>query len=186
MKYLKMFGLAALAAALMAFFAVGTASAATLEGEGSVMKNGDTISAESSHVVLHPPFGSITCAKSTVSGEITDAHHVTGKITTLSFSSCNATVTVLKPGTLTIGSGGLLTGSGQEVTVNYIGTHCIFSTNGTELGTVTNSSSTGGHAVLDIKATIPRTAGSSGAFCGSTAQWTGSYTVTKPAKLNVL
>jgi hypothetical protein len=186
MKYLKMFGLAALAAALMAFAAVGTASAATLEDAGGVMEVGDKISAESSHTVLHPPFGSITCAQSSVSGTITNAHGVSGSVDSLSFSSCNATVTVLKKGTLSIDGNGVLTGSGQEVTVNYLGTHCIFSTNSTKLGTVTSSSKTKGHAVLDIEATIPRTGGGSGAFCGSTAQWTGNYTVTNPATLNVL
>lgn len=186
MKYLKIFGLAALAAALMAFAAVGTASAATLEDAGGVMEVNDKIEAESSHTVLHPPIGTITCAKSTVSGKITEAHVVKGSVETLTFSSCNATVTVLKKGTLTINGSSVLTGSGQEVTIVFSGFHCIFETSGTKLGTVTNSSKTGGHAVLDIEATIPRSGGNSGAFCGSTAEWTGNYTVTNPSTLNVV
>jgi hypothetical protein len=36
-----------------------------------------------------------------------------------------------------------------------------------------------------ISATIPRTGGSSGIFCGSTAAWTGAYKVMSPATLNI-
>jgi len=190
MKYLKMFGLAALAAALMAFFAVGTASATIIENGAEKLKTGTSITAESEGTTeLHPPFGSINCSESHVGGKTTNEGgsgvNVNGEITALSFSKCNATVTVLKKGTLSIahssGSNGTLTGSGQEVTVSYLGTHCIFSTNNTKLGTVKGGTT----ATLDIEATIPRTGGSSGAFCGSTAQWTGSYSVTNPDTLLV-
>lgn len=182
MKYLKMFGLAALAAALMAFAAVGTASAATLDDANGTLGNGATITAESEGTtILHPAIGDIECEQSHVGGKITEAHVVTGEITALSWSKCNATVTVLKKGHLTVDGKGVLTGTGQEVTVEYLGFHCIFSTNGTKLGTVTS----GSPAKLDIEATIPRTGGESGAFCGSTAQWTGSYKVTSPSTLTV-
>ena len=194
MKYVKMFGLAALAAALMAFAAVGTASATTLDDAEGAMGVGDTIAAESEGTTeLHPPIGSIKCEESQVGGEITNAGgegvNVSGNITALSWSKCNATVTVLAKGTLSVSSSGsnngALSSTGAQVTVSYLGFHCIFTTNNTALGTVTGSANTGGNATLDIKATIPRTGGSSGAFCGSTAAWTGSYKVTTPGTLNI-
>ncbi|HET9396569.1 MAG TPA: hypothetical protein VFO36_10970 [Nitrospiraceae bacterium] len=203
MKYLKMLGLAAVAAAaLMAFVGAGTASATTLTApEGTQVPAGTLITAEAeTHVTLHPPFGSITCAKSHVEGKTSNAGSATetvkGNISTLSFGECNATVTVLKAGSLEIhtdpegqpaNGNGILTSSGAEVTVVYLGFHCIFSTNNTNIGTVTgytNANTTSKeHATFDISATIPRTGGSSGAFCGSTAQWTGAYTITTPKKL---
>ncbi len=191
MKHLKMFGLAALAAALMAFVAVGTASATIIENGGGKLATGALITAESEGTTeLHPPIGSINCKKSHVEGKTSNEGggtgvNVTGNIEALSFSECNATVTVLQKGTLSIawtsGSNGTLSGTGQQVTVVYLGFHCIFSTNNTKLGTVTGGTT----ATLDIEATIPRTGGSSGAFCGSTAQWTGSYSVSTPDTLNV-
>jgi hypothetical protein len=199
MKYIKMLGLAAVAAAaLMAFVGASTASAATLTSPAnSVVTVGTEIKAENEgKVILDPPFGAIECSVSTVAGKVTNAggktgeevtHTVSGSIETLTFSSCNATVTVLKKGTLEIhslGNGnGTLTSSGAEVTVQFFGTHCIFATNNTDLGTVTGSSTTGKTATLDISATIPRTGGSSGVFCGSTAAWTGAYEVTAPDPL---
>jgi len=191
MKYVKTFGLAALAAALMAFFAVGTASATIIEKEaGTALPSGTSITAESEgKTELHPPIGSINCLKSHVGGKTTNAGgvgvNVTGNIESLSFTECNATVNVLANGTLTVahtsGSNGTLSSTGAEVTVVYLGFHCIFRTNNTSLGTVTG----GTNATLDISATIPRTGGSSGAFCGSNAAWTGSYKVTTPSPLNI-
>ena len=191
MKYVKMFGLAALAAALMAFAAVGTASATTIESEAGVpLGSGTTITANSEGTTtLHPPIGSIECEESHVGGKTTNAGgagvNVTGNIEALSWSKCNATVNVLAKGTLSVaatsGSNGTLSSTGAEVTVEYLGFHCIFKTNSTSLGTVTG----GSPATLDISATIPRTGGRSGAFCGSTAQWTGSYAVSNPSTLNI-
>jgi hypothetical protein len=194
MKYAKMFGLAALAAALMAFVAAGTASATELDNATGMVTTGSTISAvNEGTVVLHPPIGDIECNKSLVSGKTTNtggaSETVKGNIESLTFENCNATVTVLKKGTLEIHSSGsnngTLTSSGTEVTVNYLGFHCIFSTSSTDIGTLTGSKTTGKTATFDISATIPRTGGTSGFFCGSTAQWTGSYEITNPDTLNV-
>lgn len=209
MKYVKMLGFAAVAAAaLMAFVGTGTASASTLtDGSGTVLGVGTEIKAENTETVtLHPPIGAIECEHSTVAGKVTNAggtthivhektketttitHTVKGDIETLTFTECNATVTVLKKGTLEIHSTaaendnkGILTSSGAEVTVEFVGFHCIFSTNSTSIGTVTG----GNPAKLAIEATIPRTGGRSGAFCGTTAQWTGGYEVTAPKPLNI-
>jgi hypothetical protein len=195
MKYVKMLGLAALAAALMALVVAGSASATTLTGAGgATLGSGTTISSENEGTVtLDPPFGKIECNKSSVSGTTSNSGgsevDVTGNIESLSWSECNATVTVLKNGSLTVhgtgGNNGTLSSTGTEVTVEYLGTHCIFKTNSTSLGTLTGSANTGGNATLDISATIPRTGGRSGAFCGSTAAWTGAYKVTSPSTLNI-
>jgi hypothetical protein len=93
---------------------------------------------------------------------------------------------VLVNGTLSIegigSNNGILNGTGNEVTVELEVKpnrfHCIFKANATNLGTVTGSSTTKATATLDISASIPRTGGSSGAFCGTTAQWTGAYVIT--------
>jgi hypothetical protein len=198
MKYVKMLGLAACAAALMAFVVAGTASATVLTGAGgSTLGTGTAISSEAEGTTtLHPPIGDISCTGSTVAGEVTNAggasETVKGPISSLTFSGCNAEVVVLEPGSLEIhtktasaDNNGTLTSSGAKVTVTFVGFHCIFTTSSTDIGTVTGSATTGGAATLDIEATIPRTGGRSGAFCGSTAAWTGSYKVTSPNPLNI-
>ena len=67
------------------------------------------------------------------------------------------------------------------------GFHCIFETSpsGTDIGTLTGSAIAKGTATLDIEATIPRVGGSSGFFCGTTAQWTGAYQFNSPDPLNI-
>ena len=197
MKYLKVMGfVAVVAAALMAFAGIASATELT-SPKGTKYSGGITAAAEGT-TTLHPPIGDIECSGSGVEGTITNAggstSTVSGPITKekLTFTGCNATVKVLAEGSLEIHTktasadgNGLLTGSGNEVTVEFAGFHCIFKTSGTTLGTVTGSSNTGGNATLDIEATIPRTGGRSGAFCGSTAQWTGSYKVSSPSFLDV-
>ena len=194
---IRTFGLAALAAALMALVVAGSASATTLTGASGTLPSGTTIAAENEGTVtLHPPIGDIECTKSAVSGKTTNAgsstETVKGNIESLSFTSCNATVTVLTKGTLevhtretTANNNGTLTSSGTEVTVEFAGFHCIFKTSSTDIGTVTGSANTKSNATFDISAKIPRTGGRSGAFCGTEAEWTGSYKITNPTTLNV-
>ncbi|MGN6216848.1 MAG: hypothetical protein ACTHN7_07820 [Solirubrobacterales bacterium] len=198
MKYVKMLGLAAIAAAaLMAFVGASSASATTLTCGSESCAAGTTIkSVSEGKAVLDAPFGNVEC-ESTVEGHTTNAEekgtagNADGPITSLTFTPCNSgnTVKVLKAGSLSIASAGesngTLSSSGSEVEVIHLGVQCIFTTSNTTLGTVTGSNTTGGNATLDIKATIPRTGGSGGAFCGSSAPWTGSYKVTSPATLNV-
>jgi hypothetical protein len=214
MKYLKMLGLAAIAAgALMAFAGAGTASATELTctepaGTKVMCPAGTKIESSSEgHAVLDSIIGKIEC-NSKVSGKTgntgSSTETVSGTIEVLEFTGCTtATVHVLKKGTLeihtqitTINDGGsppvitevtdgvngngTLTSTGAEVTVETSGFHCIFTTNATKIGTVTGSTTTKATATLDISATIPRTGGRSGAFCGASAPWTGSYSVTSP------
>lgn len=193
MKYLKLGGLAVIAVvALMAL--AGTASATTLTGSGgTTLGAGTTVHEVSEETVFDAATGKITCKRTTrhwVTGNAGGSGvDVSGNVDSLSFTECNATVTVLKAGSLTIhgtsGNNGTLSSSGTEVTMEFLGTHCIFTTSNTSLGTVTGSATTGGNATVDISATIPRTGGRSGAFCGSSAQLTGSYSITSPSVLNI-
>lgn len=197
MKILKLFALAAITTAAFASFAVATASATELYNSSGMVTTGSTIAASAEGTTtLHPPIGTISCGASTVEGTTGNtggaSETVSGNLSTLTFTECNATVTVLKKGSLEIhtsgesaNGNGTLTSSGTEVTVLFSGFHCIFSTSNTDLGTITGSQVTEDNATLDIAATIPRTGGSSGVFCGTTAQWTGSYKVTNPSTLIV-
>jgi len=200
MKYLKMLGLAAVGAcALMAFVGAGSASATILTCDGGTCAVGTVIHAENEngHVTLHPIIGDIQCA-STVEGKITNAGSSTttveGSVSSLLFVGCTngATAHTIKGGSLILHTGtnqnteGTVTSVGAEVTIEAFGFHCIFGTGtGVDIGLFTGSEKTGTNATFDIAATIPRIGGRSGAFCGSSAQWTGNYKITKPNPLNI-
>jgi len=202
MKYLKMLGLAAVAAAaLMAFVGAGSASATTLTctnppGTKVVCPAGTTIDATAgSSLNLKAGFANITCTESTVHGKTTNTgsstETVKGHIEGLTFGKCNATVTVIEKGTLEIhtdqegvtDNNGTLTGSGSVVTVATGGISCTYATNNTDLGTVKGSTSTGGIATMIINAELTKSAG--GFLCANPAHWEGSYEITTPAWLDV-
>jgi hypothetical protein len=187
MKYLKMLGLAAVAAAALMAFA-GPASATQLTSPvGTQLPAGTTIHAVSKgHSVLDSLIGKIEC-NSTLQGKTSNASGATieAAISTFTFGACTtATVHVIKSGSLKIastgGGNGSVTSTGAEWTVVTFGIHCIFSTNNTSIGTITG----GNPAVLNISATMPVT-GTSGPFCGTSAPWTGSYEITTPNPLFV-
>jgi hypothetical protein len=194
MKYIKMLGLAAVAAAaLMAFVGAGSASAAELTCNGSPCAIGATIhSVSEGKAVLDAPFGNVEC-ESTVHGEVTkngeagkpavgQITETPGPNTGLNWTNCGGdTVTTLKAGTLSIESSGEVKSSGARVTVVHLGVHCIFETSNTKVGTLSGGTT----AKLTISATIPRVGGSGGVFCGSSAPWTGSYMVNTPHTLTV-
>lgn len=194
MKSIKVLGLAAIAAAaLLTFGGTGSASATELTCNGAKCAVGAIFHADSNgHTVLHPPIGAIEC-NATIRGEVTNAGSptstATGQITAFIFTGCTngATFAVLKPGTLqfhsTGGGNSTLTWTGMEMTTVLAGFHCIFSTTNTDIGTVTTNTASGGNAKLDISATLARTGGSSGIFCGATAAWTGSFVFNTPASL---
>ena len=192
MKYVKMMGLLAVAAAaLMAF--VGTASATTITSPtGSPYTGNIHAESHSPKTILHGEALTVECEESTVGGSIaTHGASVTasGGISTLDFNKCNYEVTVLNKGSLeahtTKPGHASLTSTGAEITIHGpFGINCLYKTSNTPLGTLTDSHTTGGHATFDIdSALIPRTGHS--AFCGSFGEWTGSYTVTNPTRLYV-
>lgn len=189
MKYVKILGLLAVAAAaLMAFTA--SASATVVTGPGG--ETTPTIHAvpESGHVSLHNSIVNIEC-NSTVEGHIT-THGATetasGPIDSLSFFDCtnewvvdvNVLGTLEAHTTSTAGHGAAtLTSNGTKVTATRAGLSCIYETNNTDIGTVTG----GTQATLAISASIPRVGGSF--LCGGgTAQWTGNYTTTGTLKFD--
>jgi hypothetical protein len=201
MKHLKILAVAAIAAsALMAF--AGTASATTLTSGGKTVSQGtvlhSVLKAGTAAILKSSLIGEVKCTESTVSGatenEGSATETVKGAISTLDFSSCNATVEVLKAGSLevhteytkeengeekqktTADGNGTLTSNGAEVTVEILGLHCIFTTSNTDIGTATGT--TEGSATFEAKsAPISRTGGRSGAFCGSSALWNATYIV---------
>jgi hypothetical protein len=183
MKYLKMMGLLAVAAvALMAY--VGTASALITHPIGTHY-NGQ-LRATSTHVVTHGSV-STTCKHSfmevTVTNGFTNTH-----LNALTFGSCEPDKkSVLTKGSLRFfRSGGqvFFRSTGLESTVQLhrtifgfpVTTHCIYKTNETLMGTVTEEASP---PVIHFEsAAIPQVA-TDGA-CGESSIWTGKYTITSP------
>jgi hypothetical protein len=195
MKYVKMLGLLAVAAAALMAFAA-TAPATTLTGPETGKIWTSTITAESEGATeLHGSFVTVKCNKSHVEGAVENhGNAVTagGNISTLSFSECNFPVKVLKAGSLEIHpvvhanpgveTTGTVTSSGAEVTIETSIANCLFTTKATDVGTFTGTNDTGKTATLDINsAGIPRTGHS--IFCGSAGTWTGSYEVKTPDSL---
>jgi hypothetical protein len=184
MKYIKMLGLLAVAAAALMAFA-GTASAVQLTSPAGTTYTGK-IKASSTDSVLHGSFTSVSCAEAGVEGEV-ESHGgstVSGPIKTLSFGDCTGgeVTTVKNAGTLSINSKGEVFSTGAEVKVHTSVGECIFTTSGTKVGTFTSSPTSTSHATMSMSsASIPRTGGSF--FCGSSGVWTGSYTVTSPVPL---
>jgi hypothetical protein len=205
MKHLKAFWLAVLTvAALVAVAATGSASATELtctelEGTKVMCPTGTMIQAEAAQpFTLHSPIGDVECKHSGYTAHTTTTGGtgitVQASLTALTFSECNAEVVVLKQGGYTIHTtseieganhNGTVTTTGTEITVGFLGTHCIFATSETDFGHLTGSTTTGGTPTFDLAASMPRTGGRSGVFCGSTAQVTGDYKITEPDWMNV-
>jgi hypothetical protein len=191
MKFLRMLAFAVALTAYAAFLPTGASAAAGTFTcpAGTLCPANTTLHAESEgKAVLDAPFGNVECnstveGHTTTTGEGGTAGKADGPITALNWSNCGSdTVTTLATGTLSVESTGALTSTGAKVTVEHIGTHCIYETSGTTIGTLTSANAER-NATLDISATIPRVGGRSGAFCGSSAPWTGSYKFTKPTGL---
>lgn len=197
MKNLKLFMLAVAASAVIASCIAVTASATMLsDANGMALGAGVSIGAESEgKVALDAPIGKLEC-ESKISGKTKNSGSATETVVvtleSFTYTSCNGETVVLRAGELIVhtnetnaNNNGTLTWTGTEVTTTFNGFHCIFETNETEVGILTGSANTKSNATLDINARIPRTGGRSGAFCGSTAPWTGSYKFTAPSSLTV-
>lgn len=180
MKYVKILGLLAVAAAALMAFA-GSASAATNLTSPANTNYEGTIHAVAGETTLHGVV-TITCHESTVDGNAAAVStHVGGNISSLTFGNCTNGnhVTVNQAGSLTLVKTTLYsTGAKVTVQVTSLGLTCVFTTNETEIGTATGGTT----AKLDIDSVkIPRTEGS--IFCGSSGEWTGSYSVDSPDTL---
>jgi hypothetical protein len=180
MKYVKMLGLLAVAAAAMMAFA-GSASANITSPPGTQYEG--TLTATAGVTTLHGGV-TITCQESHAVGTVTKGE--TNAPATVSFNKCEPdTVEVKNSGSLAVESNGTVKSSGAEVTVvthrTVLGfpvtAHCIYTTNNTSVGTLTENVEP---AVLHIGSSpIPRVTTDSA--CGETSVWTGSYTVSTPA-----
>jgi hypothetical protein len=188
MKHLKMLGLAVMAAAALMAFAGSASANPVLTSPAGTDYTGELNATASSSLLLKAGFANITCTESTVSGKVetNNTTHAAGKITTLSFNICgSATVKTLTNGALTVAPGGAVSGSGSEVTVaiDSLNVSCVYGTKtGTALGTLKSGTSTT-DATMTINANLPLISG--GFACANPANWSGSYTVTKPTPLIV-
>ena len=197
MKYIKILGLLAVAAAALMAFA-GVASATTVTSPAGTKYLGELHASSEGHAILHNPIAKIEC-NSTVNGhvEVNGAKDekgntlpASGEITTLTFSPCTDDwhVTTVTPGTLSIVSNGNGTGdlfsNGATVESTRFGVSCRYKTNNTTIGTVTSAvfdkeGKEVTNATLHIQANIPFHSGSF--LCGSGAtSWTGSYIINSP------
>jgi hypothetical protein len=190
MKYLKMLGLAGLAAmALTAFIGAGTASATTLEVGGVTQNSSVSISATlkaGTSAALRDTLGLLanTCTTSEVAGSTESPFSgttVTGKVSSLKFSNCSDPVTVHQNGSLHVQhitgtTNGTVSSSGAEVTADGpFGYLNCRTGSGTHLGTLTGVGS--GNATMDVNAIVD---------CAPiSARWVATYTVTSPAGLGV-
>ena len=209
MKYVKMLGLAAVAAmALMAFAGAGTASATVLcktqLTTGCAAAGWDysgTIEASidpGSNARLETTGGllRVTCTESTVTGSSStgggsSTETVSGTVATanLTWGGCGAEhpTATLEGGTLEVHhitgtDNGTLTGIGFKVTTTILGETCIFTAGaGSDLGTVTG----GAMATMDLNGIVELVSSGSGSNCPATGRWTGNYTVTNPEPLYV-
>jgi len=198
-RYIKKSGLIVLAAvAAMAF--AGTASATELTSPaGTKLALGTEVTAElvGGPVVIDGASSNYECTEAPALGKLEQQGSsvtVKGSLVEWWLGGCGSSkVSVLKKGTVELhtqegssNGNGTITVSGTEVTMEAsTGLHCIFTTNNTDLGVFTGSKNTGGHAKVDLAGIVPRTAGRSGIFCGTSTGITGSYTITSPSYLDL-
>jgi hypothetical protein len=203
MKYAKMLGLLAVAAAALMAFA-GSASATTLTSPaGTTLGKGATIHASlkaETEAVLSGTIN-VKCKKSTVAGEVktpgSETTTVSGPLSTLTFDECNPnTASTVKLGNLEVhtegassNGNGTLTASEVEATVlthTILGTtHCLYTAENLDIGKVTGSINNGsGNATLTAsEVELGRKTTDFG--CGEVAKWTATYVVSTPSYLDV-
>jgi len=199
MRYLKMLGLAAVAAAgLMAFIGASTASATELYSGATTLKTGTTFTPTVEGTwVWETTEGSVlnTCTSGSLKGKTTNngssTETVKANIEELAFTSCTEGTATLSKGGLEIhytsGLNGTVTsingsgGAATEVTVNTtIFGSCVFVLpSGTTLGTLTGSTTS--NDVLDGNAVATRKSG----LCPATLKWTWTWTTTIPSPMHV-
>jgi len=204
MKYVKMLGLAAVAAAaLMAFVGASSASASVLCktnvtnacGDAWHWPSGTTIAATTetgTKAVLKTTGGAVENeCDSTITGSTTNTGSSTETvdgnvaIAGLTWTNCKFEPTkTVKGGLLEIHniagtSKGTLTASGFEVTTTLFGISCVYKTgNGLDVGTLTE----GAPATMDVSTVVTSTTFG----CPGTANWIAKYVMESPGPTTTL
>ena len=186
MNQVKMLGLFVVAAAALIAFA-GTASA-TITSGGSAYTGHLHFESSSWHLDAGPI--TLSCKSHTLTIPVPWGS-TTSSISSMTLTECGSdTVSVTTPGSLRIDSNGTVYFEGTEVTAQAhrtvfgfpVTTHCIYRTAanpGTDIGALTE-----GTTSIEMAGTnIPQVSTDGG--CGSNAQWTGTYTITKPGALTI-
>jgi hypothetical protein len=207
MKYLKILGLAAVAAMAMMAFA-GSASATELykteSGKAVTLGAGTVLSSSLTGSSILKSGGTTlnTCTGGKFTTEITSPGSstttTTGKNTTIDFEGCVSTVHTestcptlcgpVKNGTLEVHhiagtTNGTLTASGVVIGNTIFGTNCLYeSGTGKDLGTLTGNAA--GNASIGINITVNE-AEPKKAICPDTATWEATFKVTTPSTLYV-
>ncbi len=180
MKYLKIIGLLPVAVgALMAF--AGSALAATATSPEGTVYTGD-VEATSTNVEIHGAFTTIKCSHSLIKFKI-ESHglvggttvDVGGDVTYQSFTGCNYQVTVKNNGSIGINSSNKVSSTGASTEIHTSVGTCVFTTNGTSIGTLTEGSNA---SIDNASSKIPRTGGNF--LCGSSGEWTGDFDLISP------
>ena len=195
MKYLKMPGLAAVAAMAMTAFTAGTASATTLEVGGATKSESVelTMNLTPESSLLYQPTGggslANTCETSHVEGHTESpysGHEVGGTLASLTIENCHTEpFEVVEAGTLSIThiegtTNGTVTSRGAVVKVpSPIGKLTCRTNTGVDIGTLTGTGSSSNHAILHLNAVI------NCGFLLPSAEWKGEYIVTSPTGLGV-
>jgi hypothetical protein len=198
MKYIKMLGLAAVAAmALMAFLGAGSASATVLcktaETTGCAASGwdypaGTTVTATSTKATLTSSTEPVICEHSEVTGKATTGGS-TATVTSegevaVTFTKCNHTVDVIKAGTLEIhhntGAKSTLTSKGASITVSIFGISCVYGTPaaGLKIGEYNDATQ-----AVEVSANVEKKEG--GFLCPGSPLWEGTYTITAPTPLHI-
>lgn len=143
---------------------------------------------------LHGSFVTVECNDAKTVFDVEEGvpgEPLSGPVTSDTYSECNYAVTVSNTGSIVVDAvncnannecTATLTSTGMTMSVHTSIGVCIFTTGATDIGTLTPTNDTGGHAVVDTPAAkLPRSGGSF--LCGSSATLTKTQTVTKPTKL---
>ena len=206
MKHVKMLGLAVVAAGvLMALIGAGAASATvfckvepTAGGSttGTVCPAGNAYPAGTEiHLALSEPakmtlsFKTYECLKSTIKGntgnEGSASETVSVPLSTMTFSECNCSTVVLKPGTLEIHwipdtYNGTVTVSGQEQTYTcntiFGSMHCLITPSVHDMGIIKGSTQ-------PTQVTNNRPVDPTSPLCDEEPEWDGLYEVVTPKPL---
>lgn len=189
MRYLKILGLAAIAAtALMAFAGAGTATAETTlctEPAGGMCLTNQTLRGTAiegggvSKPTLTAPFGNISCG-SELEGKIERATTPSGNVAKLSWTNCvGGTAETVTLGKITIHhdveNNGTVTLENFVVKVVQAGIPCYY-----ESGEIHGTFTAGADPKVDITAepkVIDTEVHNSSAFCPASAPWHATYTL---------